>query len=83
MEGGLRFTLLTQRASPSNKTLHYCSFNESDLEDCTDLHPKMCEFKGQLRKDIPICHGIFRVDGTLFMVGGMFNLLGSSTATNI
>ncbi|KAL1532216.1 hypothetical protein AAHA92_32250 [Salvia divinorum] len=77
MKGGeLRFTLLTHSCSGVmtlyvfNQTLHYCTFTESELEDCTDLDPEMSEFKGNLEKDIPVLYGIFRVDGTLFMVGG-------------
>ncbi|XP_042056592.1 uncharacterized protein LOC121801204 isoform X2 [Salvia splendens] len=76
--GGLHFTLLTHSSNMDmdsingffDQTLRYCTFSESELEDCIDLYPKMSEFQGLLVKDIPIQYGVFRVDGTLFMVGG-------------
>ncbi|KAG6432873.1 hypothetical protein SASPL_104462 [Salvia splendens] len=62
VEGGLRFTVLWS----IDGTMHYLSFDELGLKDCSVV---ISGFKRNL-ETIPICIGFFYVGDALYMVGG-------------
>ncbi|XP_047943215.1 uncharacterized protein LOC125190061 [Salvia hispanica] len=68
--GGLRFTMLW---SALDDTMHYHSFDELGLKDCSDRDLVISRFERKLEPK-PFCVGFFCVGDTLFMAGGMINI---------